>query len=57
VKLDLSGSPPKAKTLEEAQQIIDFLWRALKDLKAEFENKIEAQALEIRELKAQLAKK
>ena len=57
MKLDLSGPPPRARTLEEAQKIIDFLWQALRELKAEFENKIEAQALEIRELKAQLAKK
>lgn len=56
MKLDLSGPPPRARTLEEAQKIIDFLWQALRELKTEFENKIEAQALEIRELKARLAK-
>jgi transposase len=55
MEIDLTkftSSPPKAKALKEAQRIIDAMWQTQVYMKAQ----IEEQALEIKELKAQLAK-
>ena len=48
--LDFSGPPPRPQTLAEAQQIIDLLWRAYRELLAQGE----AMSLAQQELRSRI---
>lgn len=50
MELDFSGPAPRAKTLEEAQEIIDLLWSML----GELSKRVEAQSKRIEELEERL---